>query len=331
MREPAFLKKNKNTWLEYEKALDEEGIELDPDRLASLYIQLTDDLAYARTFYPKSKIVKYLNGLAARTHLLIYKYKREDRNRIRQFWQWELPLILWESRKYLLYSFLIFTFSFGIGLLSALYQDDFLRVILGDAYVNMTIENIKMGDPLGVYSSMEEIPMFIYIGFNNVKVLLAIYAAGILLSLGTVVGLPGLVSGLFQNGVMIGAFLGFFHQHNLLWEAIPIVYIHGTLEISAIVIAGAAGIMLGNGILFPGTFSRIHSLKKAANKSMKIIVGLVPVILAAAALESFVTRFTQMPLAAKLFIIFLSLVYIMGYYLIYPWYLYKQSKKSVSI
>ena len=328
MREPAFLRKNKTTWLEYEKAL-EEGQQLDPDRLARLYIQLTDDLAYARTFYPKSKIVKYLNGLAARTHLLIYRHKREDRSRMGDFWRVELPFILWESRRYLLYSLLIFSFSFGIGMLSSLYQDDFLRVILGDSYVNMTIENIKKGDPLGVYSSMEEVPMFIYIGFNNVKVLLTLYAAGILLGIGTVIGLPGLVSGLFQNGIMVGAFIGFFHQYNLLGEAIPIIYIHGTLEISAIIISGAAGIMLGNGILFPGTYSRAHSLKQAANKSMKIIVGLIPVIIAAAVLESFVTRLTEMPLAAKLGIIILSATYIIGYYLVYPWYLFRQPRANV--
>ncbi|MEM9719686.1 MAG: stage II sporulation protein M [Bacteroidota bacterium] len=317
MREPAFLKNNKDTWLEYEKSLEEEGQKLDPDRLAKLYIQLTDDLAYARTFYPKSKIVKYLNGLAARTHLLIYTHKREDRKRIGHFWVEELPQIFWEARKYLLYSFLIFTLSFSIGMLSANYQSDFLRVVLGDGYVNMTIENIRKGDPLGVYSSMEGVPMFVYIAYNNIRVLFMTYAAGMFFSIGT-------AWILFQNGLMLGAFLGFFQQYNLLWEAIPVIYIHGTLEISAIVIAGGAGIMLGNGILFPGTYTRIQSLRKAANKSMKVIIGLVPVIVAAAILESFVTRFTQMPLWVKLAIILVSLCYIIGYYGVYPWYKYRE-------
>ena len=314
MREPAFLKNNKDTWLEYEKALEEEGQKLDPDRLAKLYIQLTDDLAYARTFYPKSKIVKYLNGLAARTHLLIYKHKREDRKRLGHFWIHELPMIFWGARRYFFYSFLIFSFSFFIGFLSALNQGDFLRVVLGDGYVNMTIENIRKGDPLGVYSSSEGIPMFVAIAYNNIRVLFLTYAAGIIFSVGT-------AWILFQNGVMLGAFLGFFQQYNLFWEAIPIIYIHGTLEISAIVIAGGAGIMLGNSILFPGTYTRMQSLRKAANQSLKIIVGLVPVIIAAAILESFVTRFTEMPLWIKLAIIVVSLCYILGYYVVYPWYL----------
>jgi len=78
MREPAFLRRNKDKWLEYEKTLSS-GYHgnLDPDHLAELYVQLTDDLSYARTFYPQSKTVKYLNGLAARTHLAIYKNKKD--------------------------------------------------------------------------------------------------------------------------------------------------------------------------------------------------------------------------------------------------------------
>lgn len=321
MREPAFLRKNKLKWLEYESQLFHKGpSEVDADRLAELYIQLTDDLAYARTFYPKSKIVKYLNGLAARTHLTIYKNKKEKKSRIRTFWVYELPLLFREARKYLIYAALIFTVSFAIGLLSAFHQADFLRVILGDAYVNMTIENIEKGDPLGVYGSMPQLQMFVMIAFNNVRVMFLMYVAGILFSIGTIIGIPGKVAGLFQTGVMVGAFLGFFHTYNLFWEAVPIVYIHGTLELTAVIFAGGAGLMLGNSILFPGTFTRLQSLQKAAGKTAKMMVGLVPVILLAAFLESYITRLTFMPLLVKLLIILLSLLILVGYYIAYPIY-----------
>ena len=80
MREPAFLRQNRDKWLEYERLLfGEEAHQTDPDHLANLYIQLTDDLAYARTHYPRSRTHRYLNGLAARTHLLIYKEKRDTK------------------------------------------------------------------------------------------------------------------------------------------------------------------------------------------------------------------------------------------------------------
>ena len=94
MREPAFLRKNKEKWQEYEQTLFGAGKSaIDPDRLGKLYIQLIDDLAYARTFYPKSQTVRYLNGLAARTHLLIYENRKPDKNRLYHFFAEELPLI----------------------------------------------------------------------------------------------------------------------------------------------------------------------------------------------------------------------------------------------
>lgn len=120
---------------------------------------------------------------------------------------------------------------------------------------------------------------------------------------------------------MLGAFLMFFQQRSLTLEAWPVIYIHGTLELSAIVIAGGAGFMLGNSILFPGTFTRFQSVQTAARKGIKIIIGLVPVFIVAAFLEGFVTRLTEMPMVAKLMIILISLAYIIGYYIVYPLYI----------
>lgn len=315
MREPLFLRQNKDKWLEYEaKLFGEQGDSIDPDRLAELYVQLTDDLAYARTFYPRSQTVKYLNGLAARTHLTIYKNKKDSKNRLITFWTEELPLIYRDAHKYMLYSFLLFTFAFLIGGLSTVKDENFVRAILGDNYVNMTIENIENGDPMGVYKQENKLWMFAYIAANNVRVSFIAFALGIFCSLGT-------IWVLFNNGVMLGAFLMFFQQRSLTLEAWPVIYIHGTLELSAIVIAGGAGFMLGNSILFPGTYTRFQSAQTAARKGIKIIIGLVPVFIVAAFLEGFVTRLTEMPMVAKLMIILISLAYIIGYYIVYPLYI----------
>lgn len=312
MREPAFLRQNKEKWLEFEQLLQRsQGREVDPDRLAELYIQLTDDLAYARTFYPKGQTVKYLNGLAARTHLAIYKNKRTQSNRFISFWTEELPLIMKNSRRELWISFGVFTFVFLIGLLTALQENEFVNAVLGDGYVSTTIDNIERGDPMGVYKDSPSFPMFLQIAVNNIRVSFIAFAAGILLSAGTIYLL-------FNNGLMLGAFLGLFHLYGDLSEALPVIYIHGTLELSAIVIAGAAGIKLGNSILFPGTLSRIQSLQAQAKEGIKIVIGLVPVFLLAAWLESYVTRLTEWPLWAKLIIILLSLTFVVGYYLYYP-------------
>lgn len=322
MREPAFLRQNKEKWLEFEQLLQRpQGREMNPDRLAELYIQLTDDLAYARTFFPKGQTVKYLNGLAAQTHLAIYKNKKTQRNRFLTFWTEELPAIMGNSRRELWISFGVFTFVFLIGLLTALQENDFVNAVLGDGYVNATIDNIERGDPMGVYKDSPSFPMFLEIAVNNIKVSFIAFAAGILLSIGTLYLL-------FNNGLMLGAFFGLFHLYGDLSEALPVIYIHGTLELSAIVIAGAAGIKLGNSILFPGTLSRIQSLQIQAKEGIKIVIGLVPVFLLAAWLEGYITRLTEWPLWAKLVVIFLSLAFVLGYYLYYPFVMKAKTNKN---
>jgi uncharacterized membrane protein SpoIIM required for sporulation len=199
----------------------------------------------------------------------------------------------------------------GVGTLSAAYDPGFVRLILGDAYVNKTLASIKAGDPMAVYKEMHQVPMFLGIALNNVKVAFYAFAAGILCSVGT-----GVV--LVQNGIMIGAFHYLFYEYGLLGRSLLVVYIHGTLEISAIVVAGAAGFVMGNGLLFPGSYPRLTAFRQSAKKGLKIVVGLVPVFAAAAFLEGFVTRYTQMPMPMSLSIIGASLAFVVGYFVIYP-------------
>ncbi len=306
MREALFLKQNKERWAAYEQEPTN-----DPDELAERFIQLTDDLAFARTFYPKSKTVQYLNGLAGGIHLAIYKNKKEKQNRIIEFWKYELPLVMAKNQWPLLYAFLFFSAFVLIGVLSAHYDENFIRLILGDGYVNMTNENIEKGDPFGVYKSQDPMMMFLGIAFNNIYVSFRIFVMGLMLGIGTVYGL-------FYNGVMLGSFQYYFFSRGLGFDSVLVVFIHGTLEISAIIIAGAAGLILGNGILFPKSLSRMQSVIRAAKDGVKIIIGLLPVFLMAAFLEGYITRHTDMPVWMSGFILLASLSFIIFYFIIYP-------------
>ncbi len=309
MKETAFIKRNKPRWDEFELLLKTETVH--PDVMADLFIKVTDDLAYSRTYYPESRTTKYLNWLAAGLHQSIYKNKKESANRLITFWTLELPLMFRSAHKELLLSFCIFLLFVVIGAVSTHYDNDFPRLILGDSYVNMTLENIKNGDPMAVYKDADGTYMFLRITLNNVMVSFYTFAAGIFSSLGSAYYL-------LRNGIMLGAFQYFFHQHGLLLETFLVIWIHGTLEISAIVIAGAAGMVMGNSILFPQTYSRMQSFMIGAKRGLKIIVGLVPIFVIAGFLESFVTRLTDMHDLLKLAIILLSLSFIIGYFVIYP-------------
>lgn len=306
MREALFLKKNKDRWASYEKEPA-----LEPDELADRFIRLTDDLAYARTFYPESRTVSFLNGLASRLHLDIYRNRKEKSNRILTFWKYELPLVMYNCQRQLAIAFLFFMCFILIGVLSAHYDENFIRLILGDDYVNMTNENIERGDPFGVYKQKDPLTMFLGIAINNIYVSFRVFAMGLMMGVGTVMGL-------LYNGIMLGAFEYYFFSKGIGSQSILVVFIHGTLEISAIIVAGAAGLKLGSGILFPGTHTRMHALRTGAKDGVKIIIGLLPVFLTAAFFEGYVTRHTGMPLWMSLSILGGSLAFVIFYFVIYP-------------
>lgn len=323
MTETAFVKSRREAWQSFEKMLSNSA-QVSPDALADSFIQLTDDLAYARTFFPKSKITQYLNALTAKAHQSIYRNRKERSNRLAEFWRVELPLTVRASHRKILYSFIIFAIAAFIGALSTVGDASFARLILGDAYVNMTLANIKKGDPMAVYKSARELPMFLGITFNNIFVSFYAFALGALFSFGTVYVL-------LYNGIMLGSFQCFFYQQGLLVESALVIWIHGALEISAIVIAGGAGLTIGNSILFPESFTRLESFLRGAKNGVKIIVGLIPIFIAAGFLESFVTRHTDMPALLSLLIIFGSLAFVAWYFVIYPIQLEQQIREAISV
>ena len=318
MKEAAFVRQNKTRWEEFEKIANSQP-DSPPDKLAELFIQVTDDLSFARTKYPGTRTTQYLNALASKVHLRIYKNKRERTNRFATFWKYEVPLAMFDARKPLLYAFIIFLVAALVGAVSARYDDTFVRLILGDGYVNMTLENIKQGNPTRVYATMDELSMFFFITWNNIMVSFKIFVYGVFASLGTAYFL-------FSNAVMVGTFMMLFYTENQLGHALPVIMLHGTIELSSIVIAAAAGFTMGNSLIFPGTYSRLASFKHGAMKGLKIIVGLVPFFILAAFIESFITRYAFMPNAVKMLIIALSALVMIYYFVIYPYTLHKNGK-----
>ena len=310
MKEVTFIRQNLDKWRGYETTV-ENGIST-PDELADAYIDVTSDLAFSQTHYPKSRITLYLNNLASAFHGRIYKNRRERWSRIVTFWTREIPQIMWDARKELLISFLLFVISVLVGIVSQWLDPEFARLILGNGYVDMSLKNIDNGTPMAVYNNMPEDLMFLQITTNNIKVSFMAFASGLLTSFAT-----GFV--MLQNGIMVGAFQTFFAQHGLLWESTTAIWLHGTLEISAIIVAGAAGIAMGNGWLFPGTYSRLYSFRRGAMRGLKIVIGTVPLFCMAGFIESFLTRHTEFSDAVKLSIILLSAVFIVYYYIVLPY------------
>lgn len=322
MREAAFVKQNKNKWLKFENELQNYKT-IAPEIISALYLEITDDLSYAKTFYSGSNTVAYLNQIASSAHQKIYSNKKESGNAFYNFYVKDFPLFFYKHQRQLLLSFLIFSTFVIVGIFSAASDGTFVRAILGDGYVNMTLENISNNDPMAVYKKMGQIDMFLGITINNIKVSLMAYTLGIIGGLGTALVL-------MQNAIMLGSFQYFFYQNGLLWESARTIWIHGTIEISVIIVAGCAGLVLGKAILFPGTYTRLTSFIAGIKNGLKIVVSTIPFFIIAGFLEGFVTRITEMPDWLAITIITISLLTILFYYVYYPIYLYKKQQPNAA-
>jgi uncharacterized membrane protein SpoIIM required for sporulation len=310
MREAAFVKKNKERWIEFETMLKRSD-SLQPDEMADCYLQIINDLSFAQTYYNKSQITQYLNNLAQKAHFSIYKNKKEKASRIITFWSKELPALFANYQKDLLASFIIFFLAGAIGYFSSYEDINFPRLIIGDDYVDMTIENIRNGDPMAVYHQENAVLMFIRIARHNIRVGFRCFISGLFTPIFTVISL-------FYNGIMLGSLDGFLVQYDVGLRANSIIWIHGVFEIFIIIVCGAAGIILGKSLLFPKTFTRLQSVRRGFWDGTKICFSTVPFFLIAAFLESFVTRHSQMPLAFAWMFIGITFCIIIFYYVIYP-------------
>ncbi len=323
MREVYFIKQNKEKWLGIEQVVQGK-IKKNPDDLSSLYINLVNDLSFAQTYYPKSNTTVYLNHLSSQIFQKIYKTKRVEENRLVYFFKTEVPLIVYENRRYLIYSFLFFIFFMLIGVLSAVYDKDFANLILSEGYVNMTIENIKNGNAVGVYQDGSTWGSTIGITFNNIIVGAKLYIYGITGGLGTLYLL-------MRNSVMIGTFQYFFYEHGALGDSARGIWLHGAFEIFSMVVEGMCGLILGTSILFPKTLSRFNSFKNGFKNSFKIFLSTVPFTICAGIIEGYVTRHAlNMPLLLNLFIIFGCLGIIGFYYFVYPHIVNRRIKNTIN-
>lgn len=329
MREALFIKKNAQKWQEYEHFETD-----DPDEMANRFTTLVDDLAYAKTFYPHSKVTRLINGLAASIYQSIYQNKKEKYTRLISFWKTELPMVIRRNHKTFLFAFIVFAVCFLMGVISSLRDYDFVKGVLGEDYVVMTEDNIANGDPFGVYKNTAEggyFSYFVHFFYNNVRVDFLLFVGGLMFGAFTFYFL-------FTNSIMFGTFQTMFITKGLGLKAVMVIWVHGTLEAAGMVVSAAAGFIIAKGILFPGSYSRITSFKRSIKDAIKIMIVFIPMTLCAAFLESYVTHLMSesfdndanggMPVWVSGLILAASLAFITWYFVIYPIVVEKKLNRS---
>jgi uncharacterized membrane protein SpoIIM required for sporulation len=255
--------------------------------LALLYRQTASDLSAVREDRTSTQLAIYLNQLMGRAHNRIYMGRRAKPRGIWTFYKDTYPAIFRETLPDTLTAFIIFLAAGVAAFLVALADPAFPRYLLGGRMID-TIEHHKMWTqsivtvkPLASSAILT----------NNLTVAFTTFALGITAGVGT-------VWMMVLNGLLLGVVGEACWSAGMSLQLWSFVAAHGVLELPAIFIAGGAGLGVARGLLFPGRLPRRASLAKAGARSVRLVLGAIPMLLIAGLVEGFVSP-SNLPVPVK--------------------------------
>jgi uncharacterized membrane protein SpoIIM required for sporulation len=243
---------------------------------ALLYRQAASDLSTLRQDPTARAYTELVNQLLARAHNIIYSSRRKGFRRIFDFLRDGYPAVVQRQFRYVLLSLVILLAGGTLGTVLTLARPQFMRHMLGPQMVD-TIEHHKMWTEsiVGVEPEASSAIMT-----NNLSVCFMAFAGGI------VFGLFSIWS-MFFNGLLLGVIGVACAQHGMSLDLWSFVAPHGSLELPSIVLAGAAGLRLGRGVVFPGLYRWRDSIVLAGVESTRMVAGIIPLLVIAGSLEGF--------------------------------------------
>jgi uncharacterized membrane protein SpoIIM required for sporulation/uncharacterized RDD family membrane protein YckC len=141
---------------------------------------------------------------------------------------------------------------------------------------------------------------------NNIWVSTLTFAGGIAAGAGTLYTLTA-------NGIELGAVMGLYQSKGILSLIVRFIAPHGVLELSAITLAGAAGLLIGSALLLPGTMTRREALVVRGRRAIRLIAATVFLLVVAGSLEGLVSPIPSWPLAWKLYVSAATVVFLVVY------------------
>ncbi len=254
---------------------------VDRARFAELYRAACEHLALAQgRSYPVA-LIERLEVLTANCHQRIYRQGDLGLGRLARLFLVDFPQSVRAHRSYVLIALIVFVGPMlAVGV--ATYLDPGLVLSVHD--VRAVDEYDRMygnGDgPIGRAAAGSDWAMFGHYIQNNISIAFQCFASGLFFGLGSIFFLA-------MNGVMAGSVAGYLSWHGYAARFYSFVVTHGAFELTAIVLAGAAGLALGRPLLVPGRHTRIAALQQAASRSIVLVYGIVAMLFVAAAIEAF--------------------------------------------
>jgi uncharacterized membrane protein SpoIIM required for sporulation len=244
--------------------------------MALLYRQVAADLSVLRQDSTARTYALHVNQLLARAHHIIYSGRKTNLLTLFRFLKDEYPAIFRRQIGYVLVSLAV-TVAWGLlGAAITSARPEFMRHFLSPAMI-ATMERHQMWTE----SLVTLAPMATsLIMTNNLSVCFTGFAGGIVFGLGTLLVLV-------ENGILLGVVGAACHQYGMSVQLWSFVAPHGSLELPAIIISGAAGFRLGYSMLFPGTLRWKESVAQGGIEATRLVAGIVPMLVVAGCLEGF--------------------------------------------
>ena len=295
MKQDQFIKKHSSSWTTLKNTvelLDKKGMtKLESKQLRQflhLFRQTSHQLAYARTHFPNSDVVMYLNALVGRAHNHIYAVKKNSFSEVFYYIRYGFAKQAKKLSSYIITSFLIFLVGFGISMILVKVNPQSSSYFLPQSMIDSIDWNMDT-------SNQWDYPlMSSYIMINNISVSLRAFAFGITLGLGTIYIL-------FSNGALLGALTGLVYHFGAPLNYWSLILPHGVIELTAIFISGGAGLIVARSILIPNEYSRKHSIIKASKEAVSLMLGVAFLLVIAGIIEGFFTPLNISPLSKLIF------------------------------
>jgi uncharacterized membrane protein SpoIIM required for sporulation/uncharacterized RDD family membrane protein YckC len=269
------------------RGLDSFGPEELPD-FAARYREVAADLARARTYRAPAATRNLLERLVAAGHNALYRDERKTAARVWEIVLRECPAGVIQGWRYVVIAVLTFSAPIAAGYLLMREEPALAEAVLPDGMLRRAeagVERQARGE--GYYVSRPELQAAeaSFIISNNVRVAFLCFAGGVLLGVGSLVLLA-------FNGLSIGTTFGHFANMGLFGYIGTFVAGHGTLELFAICVAGAAGFLLGKSIIAPGELTRGDALVVNGRLAIRMVGAVVVMLVVAGTIEGFVSTGT---------------------------------------
>ena len=282
-----FIDERKDNWQRLEDLLGMLGgtslrglSKLEVREFGELYRRASTDLAIARAETRDPKLVNYLNSLVIRAHGKIYRADSNGASIVKKFFVSDFPRAVRDSSRFWLLAVAVFfisgTFSFLLT-----NSDPVFGTALGLDDIRVFAETdhkwwLRLNESNQIGSSQ--------ILTNNIMVAILAFAFGAFFGVGTLYIL-------LMNGISIGGVLGVCYRANPAFgnELVNFMVAHGVLELTAIFLAGGAGMMIGYALIVPGDLTRSQALKKAGGEAAKIVIGCAVILFFTGIIEGFLS------------------------------------------